>query len=395
MDEHLSRLCDEVDMHRDTRNWPRMLEAAQKIIAHDPNLAPPYIAAGEAKFRLGNPNDATAHFRDALRIDPESELAHYWTGVALLEMADHTGAMQHLQRCLNRRTNNASAWHVLGVVCLRQHNYSDAITCARKALEFDPHFSDALNLLVIARAQGDQISLRAERDGYQRALNADPNNPWAHANLATVYERSGDYANAGWHYREALRLAPDHPVAEQGLHRVTRLSAPFFSPLRHVGRFITTPYRLFPAGAFGVSTIVLWACAPSQTLMRVLMPTTKTWYAIVAVTILFCCLLTLYVCYSMITRRLVSAAVRRHEAVGAGEFVARFIPCLLLLFIAGAYGWQSIPGQDFLAKLWSVGLSIQWPYSVIAMIAILWKAGRDGAAEDSQRKMREWRESAN
>jgi tetratricopeptide (TPR) repeat protein len=70
---------------------------------------------------------------------------------------------------------------------------------------------------------------------FERTVATSPNSARAHNNVGALYGQSGRYADAIVHYREALRILPDYPLAAAGLARATELAARTATPAREPG----------------------------------------------------------------------------------------------------------------------------------------------------------------
>jgi len=98
--------------------------------------------------------------------------------------------------------------------------YEQAVTYAQQALDIDPDYAPAWNLLGATysnQALTGQLPYREANEralaAVERALAIDPNYALAYSARAWVamqYER--DYAASAEYFRQALALAPDHPV---------------------------------------------------------------------------------------------------------------------------------------------------------------------------------------
>jgi tetratricopeptide (TPR) repeat protein len=117
-------------------------------------------------------NAAIAELREAIRLDPGGDAAHYNLGLVLEEMNDTDGAIAQFGEAVRLNPNNGQAHHRLG---------------------------DALG------AKGDLDGAIGEE---RLAVQSDPNNPWSHHGLASWLERKGDYQDALAEYRSAFMLAP-------------------------------------------------------------------------------------------------------------------------------------------------------------------------------------------
>jgi Flp pilus assembly protein TadD len=85
----------------------------------------------------------------------------------------------------------------------------------RKAVQLDPNNAEAhANLGVALANQGKRAEAIAE---FRQALRLNPNNSMAHNNLGTVLDEQGKLEEAIAEFRQALRLNPNDVVARRNL----------------------------------------------------------------------------------------------------------------------------------------------------------------------------------
>jgi tetratricopeptide (TPR) repeat protein len=87
------------------------------------------------------------------------------------------------------------------------------------------------NGVVVTRSEGEMSSdewynlgldleendIQKAPDAYRRAIEADPGNADAHVNAGRLHQLSGNLRNAKRHYELALRIAPEHQLANYNL----------------------------------------------------------------------------------------------------------------------------------------------------------------------------------
>jgi protein O-GlcNAc transferase len=129
----------------------------------------------------GKTSEAIANYREAIRIQPDYEMAYYNLAKALAERGDAAGAVE----------------------------------LYRTAVELDPNHVDAHNNL--ANLLSGQGAVEEAISHYERALSLSPDNAATHNNLAWVLEGEGRLNEALLHFQEALRLRPELPSSLIGL----------------------------------------------------------------------------------------------------------------------------------------------------------------------------------
>src|SRR5262249_33600841 len=144
---------------------------------------------GSVLLRRGRVPEATAHFEEAIRIEPRYARAHAHLGTALVAVG----------------------------------RFDDGIAGYQQALEIDPTFTDARNDLGLAYLRTGRAA-EAVRE-LTRTVEERADAP-AHFNLGLALEGTGDVRAALAEYSEALRLdAALQPARERRDAAVARLAA--------------------------------------------------------------------------------------------------------------------------------------------------------------------------
>ncbi len=171
---------------------------------------------GGALAREGRLKEASAQFREALRINPGYEKAHYYMALVLLEKKRYEEAMSHLARALELRCDFPEAvYDKQGEIMLVQGREREALEHFRSALRIDPRYVPA-HLHI-----GDCLE-RAGRteeaiSHYLKAMAIDPTNAVSHFHMGRILLAQGKVREALSHYEEALRVQPELPEAHYNM----------------------------------------------------------------------------------------------------------------------------------------------------------------------------------
>jgi TolB-like protein/Tfp pilus assembly protein PilF/class 3 adenylate cyclase len=169
---------------------------------------------------------AAEHYRQAIKIDPQFSPAYASLARAELleyhfrldfeqaerkpELADD--AKQNIDRALTLTPDLAVAHLALGEWHYWCHrDYPKAIAELQRAINLDPHLSDAFNRIAnIRQRQGQPEKVPGE---LQVALEFDPRNEIIHRNIAVSYRALRKYELASDRFARAIALAP-HDTAD-------------------------------------------------------------------------------------------------------------------------------------------------------------------------------------
>ncbi len=133
-------------------------------------------------------------------------LAHYNLGVALAGRGQVDEAIAHYRKALEIEPNSAATHSNLGMALAGRGQVDEAITHYRKALEIQPNRAEAhhnLGTILAGRGQVDEAIAH-----YRKALEIEPNSAATHNNLGMALDGEGKIAEAVVQWREAVRLQP-------------------------------------------------------------------------------------------------------------------------------------------------------------------------------------------
>ncbi len=163
-----------------------------------------------------------------------------------------------------RRSENADAWRILGVIAGREAKLPEAERCFREALARNAADSKAMtNLAHVLRAQDRP---EEAEDYLRQALRICPDYAEAHHAMGSFLSARGEYADAEAAWREAVRLMPEHAdahfslgllleargeieAAAASLRRAVRLRPDWTGAHRELGLFYARQRRLLEAEA--------------------------------------------------------------------------------------------------------------------------------------------------
>lgn len=156
--------------------------------------------------QAGKLNEAAAHYRAILRLQPRNADALHLLGVIHHQHGDSTGAVEMISRAIAVNGTFASYHYSLGNVLKDVDRLEEAAGCYELATRLDPSAADAW--LALGNARALQGRLAEAVPCFENTLALDPCREVVHHNLAGVLKDLGRSGEAIAHYREALRLNP-------------------------------------------------------------------------------------------------------------------------------------------------------------------------------------------
>ena len=122
------------------------------------------------------------------------------------------------RQVLRWQTDNADAYHLLGLLAAQLDESNDALALFARAIELDPGVPE------FHANQGNVLKIKSLLDeaetAFTRALSLRPDFPEALMNLATVRRNRGDLEAAEKLLRRSLELQPNSPAAQINLANV-------------------------------------------------------------------------------------------------------------------------------------------------------------------------------
>ena len=200
-------------------------ELYQQAVRLAPQFAPALLGMGSALLNEGNPHEAIVYLCQAREWNKEQQQSlriEHNLGIAYVQVNQFKAAEETFSFIIKQDPTFVPAYFSLGKLYLVYgtiQGYQMASEQYRRATEISPNDPHGYFYLAITgELMGD---LSSALSNYQQALRltGDKSSPQMnpadiHFSLAGLYYRLQDYPRAVEHYREVLRLAPNHPQAE-------------------------------------------------------------------------------------------------------------------------------------------------------------------------------------
>ncbi len=179
-------------------NWPLLSASLMRAIT-ETNLA----AALQAEGRV---DEAIAHYKRAIDIEPGYAPAYNNMGTALKAKGDLDAAVSTYERALAVMSHYPDAHYNLANALIEQGRPDEASAHFRVALRSIPGEARVHNNLGIAlAAEGKLVEAIA---AFRTALTTDPQSAITHRNLGDALTSRGQLAEGVQHLRRAIELAP-------------------------------------------------------------------------------------------------------------------------------------------------------------------------------------------
>jgi len=206
----------------------------QAQIWHDPEILwrhavavtdnSPFKSMG-AHYNLGNVlrkkgslDEAAAHYRQSLALNPDFPETHNNLGLVLVQSKDLAGSQKHFQEAVRLRPSYSEARANLGNVLSIQGDLEGAIQQYREALKVSPNLDGVRYNLALLLAKANHFE--EAKGEFREFLKRQPNSVEGHYIYGTILLAQRDFENGMQEMAEALRLRHDFADAHITLARI-------------------------------------------------------------------------------------------------------------------------------------------------------------------------------
>jgi Flp pilus assembly protein TadD len=163
--------------------------AREKYPWDNPGL---YFDLGYAEQLNGNIQEAMAHYRKALEIDPKQTMAHSNLGVLLAGQGKIAAAMEEYQKALDLDANNVAVHLNFGGMLAGLGRIEDAIPHFQSAIQIDP--GNAMGYFSLGKALAARGYKEEAAASFQKALEIKPDYGEAYRELQSLLHGSSSRA---------------------------------------------------------------------------------------------------------------------------------------------------------------------------------------------------------
>jgi protein O-GlcNAc transferase len=168
-----------------------------------------------AYHRAGRLAEAEKVYREVLTSDSNQPDALHMLGVLSGQAGQLDTAVELIQRAIRIKPDSALAHNNLGTTLAKQGRIDEAIAALREAIRLKPEYADAYYNLGSALREtewlGEAIAC------FREAIRFKPDSAEAHNNLGSTLKRMGELDEAIAAFRESVRLKPEYTDAHSNL----------------------------------------------------------------------------------------------------------------------------------------------------------------------------------
>jgi tetratricopeptide (TPR) repeat protein len=204
------------------------IEDAQKelnnVLQQDPDHAEAFGLYARCYYARTRFDDGIAAVNNAIRLDPEEAYYLYLRAFGFYRSNQNAGALADLDNAIRMNPYSAEFFGLYAFVHLDDKKFNEALAKADEGLQIDPENITCLNARSTALNKLKRVDAAIET--MQDALAQDPDNEFTHTTIGWNFLEKGKHKDAATHFREALRIDPNHENARAGLKEALKSKIP-------------------------------------------------------------------------------------------------------------------------------------------------------------------------
>ena len=192
-------------------NFSRALILFKELESADPNNSDIKLFLGITLLRSESYRDSISVLNEAIKIQPNLQLANHALGSALFMIEDYQGALSAFNREIDINPSYPDAYCDKGYAMNKLGYFQEALEAGSIAVKLDQNYADAYNCISLALNHMNKLT--QARDFAIRAIDLDSAKDSYYYNLATIEKDLGDQERAINCYHKAIRLNPNYSEA--------------------------------------------------------------------------------------------------------------------------------------------------------------------------------------
>ena len=202
------------------QDYPLVFEHINKALKVNPYLAKGYFLKGMAYMEMKDTVLAISSFQTCVEQDPEYFHAHMQLGLIFSAKEDPI-CVTYFNNAIRVNPTKPEAHYALGYYYQEHGRPEEALACYDNMLRVSPGNASAFYnkgyvFLVYLKNYDEAVRYFTE------AIKVEPRYADAYYNRGFAYELKGNKQAARLDFENALRIEPEHTLAEKGLKRIGR-----------------------------------------------------------------------------------------------------------------------------------------------------------------------------
>ena len=202
----------------------------------------------------------------AIRLEPENSFYFYLLAFGYYKQDKNSSALENLDKAISLNPYNPEYYGLSAFVHLEEKNFESGLNKADEGLALDPENITCLNARSTALNKLKRTDDAIET--MQDALAQDPDNEFTHVTIGWNFLEKGNHKEAAKHFREALRINPDHRNARAGLKEALKSRIPPYKWILQYSFWVNNKGKkarwIIPIGAYIAVRILSGALGSSD-----------------------------------------------------------------------------------------------------------------------------------
>lgn len=200
------------------------IKEIKSVLQQEPDNDQALAVYARCLFEKNQYDEGIAVVRNAIHIDPQKGFYFYLLGFGYYRTDKHEEAVTNLSKAISLDPYQSEFYGMLAFIYIEDKNFEAALAKADEGLEIDAENITCLNARSIALNKLKRTDDAIET--MQDALAKDPDNEFTHSTIGWNLLEKGKHKEATKHFREALRINPDHHTAKIGLKEALKSKIP-------------------------------------------------------------------------------------------------------------------------------------------------------------------------
>ena len=200
-----------------------------ELLAQDPEDPGLVSLLGVALWMTNRFEEGLKVAEQALALDGSLPLAHYYRCLCARRLGLKAKAKESAAVLLENAPHDPDSWYLKALLAHDANRHEDAIDASAEGLALAPEHGGCMHIRAESLMSLGRVEESAEQLDF--AQSREPDDPFFHDSRGWVELRRGNRGQAREHFREALRLNPDHRFARKGMLECLRSFHPLYRGL--------------------------------------------------------------------------------------------------------------------------------------------------------------------
>lgn len=209
----------------------------KNVLQQDPENDEAFAIYARCYYSKNQLDDGITAANQAISLEPHQGYYLYLRAFGYYKKDQHSKARADLNEAIQLDPYNPEFFGLYSFIYLDEKEFQPALEKANEGLELDPENITCLNARSTALNKLRRVDDAIET--MQDALAQDPDNEFTHATIGWNCLEKGKHKEAAKHFREALRINPNHTSARAGLKEALKSKIPPYKWLLQYSFWIT------------------------------------------------------------------------------------------------------------------------------------------------------------